>query len=116
MRPSRRLTGFFCGFFPKKRGTGLSENNGLPPYEERRRLAWELLKETRNPEYVALRYEFPVANMRAALEKIPDEEPLWKRLQGEKNRWKGTRPGASEPGNLGDLEAPGREPGSDDDL
>ena len=94
----------------------MPENNGLPPYEERRRLAWDLLKETRNPEYVALRYEIPVANLRAALEKIPDEEPLWKRLQGEKNRWKGTRPGASHADDLGDLGTPEREPGCDDDL
>ena len=59
------------------------------PLEERRRLAWELLKQTRNPEYVALRYDFPVANMRAALEQLPDEEPLWKTLQGDNNKWKG---------------------------
>ena len=79
------------------------------PYEERRRLAWELLKQTRNPEYVALRYEIPVANLRAALEQIPDEEPLWQRLQSPQTRWKGTRPSQSEI-------AVEREPGSDDDL
>lgn len=94
----------------------MAENNGLPPYEERRRLAWDLLKQTRNPEYVAMRYELPVANLRAALEKIPDDEPLWKRLQAPQNRWKGTRPGAGQSDALVDLETPGREPGCDDDL
>jgi hypothetical protein len=79
------------------------------PLEERRRLAWELLKQTRNPEYVALRYDFPVANMRAALEQIPDQEPLWKTLQRDENKWKSSRPGKTEI----PLE---REPGSDDDL
>ena len=80
------------------------------PYEQRRKLAWELLKNTRNPEYVALRYEFPVQAMRDALAKMPDEEPLWKRLQGEQNRFKG-KPRTH---NFDDLVE--REPGSDDDL
>lgn len=39
----------------------------------RRRLAWELLKQTRNPTYVALRYGYPVETMQKALEKIPDD-------------------------------------------
>lgn len=74
------------------------------------------MKATRNPEYVAMRYDFPVANMRAALEKIPNEEPLWQRLQPPQCRWKGTRPGAARNDVLGDLGTPEREPGCDDDL
>lgn len=79
------------------------------PYEERRRLAWESLKNTRNPEYVALRYGFTVTAMREALAKLPDEEPLWVRLQPPQTRHKGTAAGATVP----PIE---REPGSDDDL
>ena len=82
----------------------------MSDYEQRRKWAWELLKNTRNPEYVALRYDFPVSAMREALAKLPDEEPLWKRLQGEKNRVK-KKGGTVKPPPL-----PEREPGSDDDL
>ena len=38
----------------------------------KRELAWNALKQTRNPDYVAVRYGFPVETMRQALEKIPD--------------------------------------------
>lgn len=40
----------------------------------RRELAWTLLKQTRNPVYVAMRYGYPIDTMREALEKIPDEK------------------------------------------
>ena len=46
-----------------------------------RELAWELLKQTRNPAYVSLRYEFPVDVLEKALERIPDEKPTWKRIR-----------------------------------
>ncbi len=48
----------------------------------KKELAWESLKETRNPEYVSLRFGYPVEDLRKALEKIPDAEPLNKRLAG----------------------------------
>ena len=37
----------------------------------RRREAWEMLRVTRNADYVALRFGYTVEKMRAALEKIP---------------------------------------------
>lgn len=80
-----------------------------------RELAWQLLKNTRNPDYVAARYDIPVESLRAALEKIPDEEPLHRRLARNRRihsahvRNPETR--ASEA--LPPIE---REPGSDDDL
>lgn len=79
------------------------------PYEERRRLAWESLKNTRNPEYVALRYGFTVQAMREALAKLPDEKPLWQQLQSPQCRAKGNAP----PPPVPQVE---REPGEDDDL
>lgn len=39
-----------------------------------RELAWALLKQTRNPEYVSARYGFTVAQMRSALEKIDHDK------------------------------------------
>lgn len=45
----------------------------------RRQLAWELLKQTRNPQYVAARYDFPLETMERALEKIPEPKPIEKR-------------------------------------
>ena len=42
----------------------------------RRECAWQLLKQTRNPEYVAARYGYSVAKMRRALENIPDEKTI----------------------------------------
>ena len=77
-------------------------------YKQRRKWAWELLKNTRNPEYVALRYDFPVSVMREALAKMPDEEPLWKQLQAPQCRPKGNAPPP-----VPQVE---REPGEDDDL
>lgn len=52
--------------------------------EARRAIAWQALKETRNPEYVAMRYNFPVSKMRDALAKIPDEKPLYRVLEDRK--------------------------------
>lgn len=37
----------------------------------KKRQAWELLKQTRNPKYVALRYGYDIETMEKALEKIP---------------------------------------------
>ncbi len=37
----------------------------------RRRAAWDLLKQSRNPEYVSLRFGYTVQQMRDALAKIP---------------------------------------------
>ena len=45
-----------------------------------RELAWEALKQTRNPEFVSVRYGFPVEDLRKALEKLPDEQPMFRRL------------------------------------
>ncbi len=39
----------------------------------KRRQAWELLKQTRNAKYVALRYGYPIETMEKALEQIPDD-------------------------------------------
>lgn len=38
----------------------------------RRELAWALLKETRNPVYVAMRYGYSVDSMKKALKEIPE--------------------------------------------
>lgn len=43
-------------------------------------LAWAALKQTRNPEFVSIRYGFPVEDLRKALEKLPNEEPMFRRL------------------------------------
>ena len=41
---------------------------------QRRRLAWDLLQQTRNPTYVNLQFpEFDLAKLEAALAKIPDD-------------------------------------------
>jgi len=45
----------------------------------KKRNAFELLKQTRNPEYVALRYGYPVEDLRKALEKIPGESKTFNR-------------------------------------
>lgn len=93
-------SGVFYGFFLKK----MDEI----AYEQRRRLAWEALRNTRNPEYVSLRYGFSVQAMREALAKLPNEEPLWKQLQAPQCRPKGNAPPP-----VPQVE---REPGEDDDL
>lgn len=41
--------------------------------KSRRQLAWDLLKESRNPAYVALRYGYSIQEMEQALEKIPQK-------------------------------------------
>lgn len=77
----------------------------------RRRLAWELLKQTRNPTYVALRYGFPKETLEAALEKIPIQQTAPSRSAPARTIHSSLKR-ASEllPKNLG------REPGEDDDL
>lgn len=45
----------------------------------KRRLAWELLKQTRNPTYVSLRYGFPLEALEKALEGMPPIEPIRER-------------------------------------
>lgn len=83
-----------------------------------RQHAWELLKQTRNPEYVSLRYEIPVEKLRAALESMPNEEPLHKRLarrgahsRRDAIREDGNRPGGGAPENGGAPERPGSSGG-----
>lgn len=89
----------------------------------RRQLAWNLLKQTRNPTYVAMRYGYDIDTMEKALETIPEEKPLHQQLA---ERARHSPPlldrGKPDPARgaekkLGDL-LPGvsREPGSDDDL
>lgn len=88
----------------------------------KRLLAWELLKQTRNPEYVALRYGYPVETMRKALEKIPSPNagPFRRSATGEAIHRTLKRARDVLPENL---RAPAtseskssREPGEDDDL
>lgn len=80
-------------------------------------LAWEALKQTRNPEFVSIRYGFPVEDLRKALEKLPNEIPMFKRL---------AKPSASPRSELFDRprdllppaiqsETLPREPGCDDE-
>jgi len=38
--------------------------------KSKRELAWDLLKQTRNPTYVAMRYGYTVQQMERALEKM----------------------------------------------
>ncbi len=49
-------------------------NQSLAKAKSKRQLAWELLKKNRNPEYVALRYGYPVSLMREALAKLEQME------------------------------------------
>ena len=44
--------------------------------KSRRELAWDLLKETRNPTYVAMRYGYSIAQMEEALAKIPEKKEV----------------------------------------
>jgi hypothetical protein len=94
----------------------------------RKQQAWSLLKQTRNPLYVSLRYGFPVEDLERALEKIPNEEPLHKRLARRGAHSRGDeshetmRTGAElvdEMGGIGHTQPPesppGREPGEDDE-
>jgi hypothetical protein len=41
--------------------------------KSKRELAWELLKQTRNPTYVAMRYGYSIAAMEEALKKVPQK-------------------------------------------
>lgn len=95
----------------------VSEYRKTQAERERRRLAWELLKSTRNPDYVALRYGYPVETMRAALEKIPKEQKPTRRSPAAA-RVHSTIKRAREliPETLRRPRVPEREPGSDDDL
>lgn len=43
--------------------------------DARRAIAWQALIDTRNPEYVSVRYNYPLEAMQAALEKIPKDPP-----------------------------------------
>jgi len=97
--------------------------DGLPE-KARRALAWELLKQTRNPEYVALRYEYPIDTMREALKRIPEHEPIYNKLQRINNpaaRNYCANPGRKIDaiiedgiGEILDNAKPSREPGEDD--
>lgn len=80
----------------------------------KRKLAWELLKQTRNAEYVALRYDYPIDTMKEALEHVekqygprpPDTHPAGYRNPDFKRPTK-VLPETSEitrvPGEDGDL-------------
>lgn len=75
-----------------------------------RELAWELLKQTRNPEYVSARYGFPVNVLKKALEKMPDDKSTYTRLKELHNKHSG------RDGDQPDVENHHqREPGEDDD-
>lgn len=81
-------------------------------------LAWEALKNTRNPEFVAIKYGFPVDDLRKALEKLPHEKPMFRRLVEDSvtpRRPSFKRPGELLPETLQRETVP-REPGCDDDL
>lgn len=89
----------------------------------RRQLAWQALKHTRNPEYVAIRYGYDVDTMREALAKIPEQEPTYKRLARSDYGKATERPRANEPRRASEFlpskSAPPpteREPGCDDDI
>lgn len=82
----------------------------------RRQLAWNLLKQTRNATYVAMRYGYDVETMEKALEKIPEEEPLYRKLAERARHSPPVLDRGKPEKRLGDLlPSPGREPGSDDD-
>lgn len=51
----------------------------------KRALAWELLKQTRNPQYVAMRYDYPLETMERALESIPEEKTVYQQTHGRRN-------------------------------
>lgn len=79
----------------------------------RKRLAWELLKQTRNPVYVSLRYDFPVEDLEKALEKIPDDTGRpFKRSDSAARIYSGLR----RAGEVLPPIAQSREPGEDDDI
>ena len=82
--------------------------------EARRRAAWELLKDTRNPEYVALRYDYPVETMRKALAKIPPDTPAPFRRSPGAEACHSTIRRASE--LIPETLRRSRVPGEDDDL
>ena len=80
----------------------------------RRREAWEMLRTTRNADYVALRFDYPVEKMRAALEKIPHvKTPDFVRSASAERAFHNAKP-------IGDLMPEtvtrARVPGEDDDL
>ena len=82
-----------------------------------RELAWALLKETRNPEYVALRYGYPIEKMREALGRIPYEKPLHQRLTELHDKATGRHEqSASEADVLASTERSERVPGEDDEI
>ena len=77
-----------------------------------RQLAWDLLKQTRNAPYVALRYGFDIETMEKALEKIPpdDDRPRERSVTAD-----GIRSQLRHASTLLDPIAKGREPGQDDE-
>lgn len=88
----------------------------------KRELAWLLLKQTRNPEYVALRYGYNVETMREALKKIPAPPDghlpgLGVGYNSNGTRYKSGKRLADHMPKI-DREKPEveREPGSDDEL
>lgn len=80
----------------------------------RRELAWELLKQTRNAAYVALRYEYPIPMMEEALKKIPIVKTVRERLAEQNALHDAHRRQARERALQEDAK-PTREPGEDDE-
>jgi hypothetical protein len=108
----------------------VSEYKQAQALKLRRRHAWNLLKQTRNPTYVSLQFpEFPLEKLEAALEKIPDDSgrPFVRSDPAEHIRSGLVRAGDLLPESLGGpaqegTNSPGsarrhdREPGSDDEC
>ena len=99
----------------------MSEYRKQEASKARKRLAWELLQDTRNPEYVALRYGYPVEDLRKALATIPEDTEGPHVRSSAARTCHDTIKRAAEaipPGLFGKRAAPvpEREPGSDDDL
>ena len=80
----------------------------------RRELAWQALKETRNPQYVALRYDYPLETMQAALAKLPDEPTLREKLAAKDSQRKHQH--ARKVADYLPEPTRAREPGEDDDI
>lgn len=84
----------------------------------KRELAWALLKDTRNPLYVSMRYDYPLDAMEKALETIPVEKSFQQKLDDRHNSNSRDNADSSvkSAGELVSEMARPREPGEDDDL
>ena len=77
----------------------------------KKRLAWQLLKQTRNPTYVSLRYGFSVEALEKALEGIPETSERVERSDSAKSIISTFKSGRE----LIPEAAKTREPGEDDE-